>query len=109
MYNKYLDASNCVYTDTKENKMSLNDYNSKMPEFKVNQSRNGFEIRTDILGMAKDIVEAEYSAKFSGWEMSTQRDKKTGEVVSTVSMPEFPGIEHVLATAEKMYAFVSKK
>ena len=53
MYNKYLDASNCVYTDTKENKMSLNDYNSKMPEF--------------------------------------------------------PGIEHVLATAEKMYAFVSKK
>jgi len=44
--------------------MSLNDYTPKVPEVKFN--KNGYEIRTDILSMAKDLVEAEYSAKFAG-------------------------------------------
>jgi len=85
--------------------MSLNDYTPKVPEVKFN--KNGYEIRTDILSMAKDLVEAEYSAKFAGWELSSKRDEKTGELVSTVAMPEFPGLDQVLATAEKMYAFVN--
>ena len=87
--------------------MSLNDYTPKVPEFKVNSTRNGYEIRTDILSMAKDLVEAEYSAKFAGWEMSSHIDEKTGQLVSKVAMPEFPGLDQVLATAEKMYAFVN--
>ena len=77
----------------------------KMPEVKFN--KNGYEIRTDILGMAKDLVQSEYSMKFHGWEMSAERDEKTGQIVSKVNMPEFPGLDKVLETAEKMYAFVN--
>ena len=77
----------------------------KLPEVKFN--KNGYEIRTDILHMAKDMVQAEYTYKWQGWEMSAKRDEKTGQIVNTVGMPEFPGLEQVLATAEKMYAFVN--
>jgi hypothetical protein len=82
-----------------------NDYMPKMPDVKFN--KNGYEIRTDILGMAKDLVETEYRVKFQGWEMSAERDEKTGQIVTKVGMPEFPGLDQVLATAEKMYNFVN--
>jgi hypothetical protein len=77
----------------------------KLPEVKFN--KNGYEIRTDILGMAKDLVQSEYSGKFAGWEMSATKDEKTGQIITRVGMPEFPGIDKVLETAEKMYAFVN--
>ena len=77
----------------------------KLPEVKFN--KNGYEIRTDILDMAKGLVSEEFHAKFQGWEMSTARDEKTGKLVTTVGMPEFPGLDKVLETAEKMYAFVN--
>ena len=77
----------------------------KLPEVKFN--KNGYEIRTDILAMAKDIVESDYRVKFNGWEMTAERDEKTGQIVSKVNMPEFPGLDKVLETAEKMYAFVN--
>jgi len=77
----------------------------KLPEVKFN--KNGYEIRTDILAMAKDLVQAEHTTKFAGWEMSAKRDEKTGQIVTTVGMPEFPGLDKVLETAEKMYAFVN--
>jgi hypothetical protein len=38
----------------------------------------------------------------------TKRDEKTGQIVTTVGMPEFPGLDKVLETAEKMYAFVNQ-
>ena len=77
----------------------------KLPEVKFN--KNGYEIRTDILAMAKDMIQSEYSMKYQGWEMTANRDEKTGQIVTTVGMPEFPGLEKVLETAEKMYAFVN--
>ncbi len=78
----------------------------KAPEVKFN--KNGYEIRSDILAMAKDLVQSEYSVKFQGWEMTAKRDEKTGQLVSTVAMPEFPGLDKILETAEKMYSFVNK-
>jgi hypothetical protein len=78
----------------------------KLPEVKFN--KNGYEIRTDILGMAKDLVQTEYSVKFQGWEMTAERDQKTNQIVSKVNMPEFPGLDKVLETAEKMYGFVNQ-
>jgi hypothetical protein len=77
----------------------------KLPEVKFN--KNGYELRTEILDMAKDIVGQEFSYKWQGWEMSAARDEKSGTVVTTVGMPEFPGLDKVLDTAEKMYAFVN--
>jgi hypothetical protein len=77
----------------------------KLPEVKFN--KNGYEIRTDILGMAKDLVQSDFHMKFQGWEMTAQRDEKTGQIVNTVNMPEYPGLDKVLETAEKMYSFVN--
>ena len=78
----------------------------KVPEVKFN--KNGYEIRTDILAMAKDLVAQEYTYKYQGWELSASRDEKTGQIVTSVAMPEFPGIEKVLEAAEKMYNFVNQ-
>lgn len=77
----------------------------KLPEVKFN--RNGYEIRTDILAMAKDQLQSEYSYKFQGWEMTATRDDKTGQIVTTVGMPEMPGLDKILEAAEKMYSFVN--
>lgn len=77
----------------------------KLPEVKFN--KNGYEIRTDILAMAKDLVSSDFAMKFQGWEMTATRDEKTGQIVSKVDMPEFPGLDKVLEAAEKMYAFVN--
>ena len=78
---------------------------TKLPEVKFN--KNGYEIRTDILGMAKSMVTEDFQAKFQGWEMTATRDEKTGQIVSKVEMPQFPGLDKVLETAEKMYSFVN--
>lgn len=75
-----------------------------LPEVKFN--KNGYEIRTEILKEAKDLIQTEYSMKYHGWEVAAQRDEKTNQIVTTVGMPEFPGLEKVLETAEKMYQFV---
>ena len=78
----------------------------KLPEVKFN--KNGYEIRTDILAMAKDLTMQDFQVKFNGWEMTATRDEKTGQIVNTVAMPEFPGLEKILETAEKMYGFVNQ-
>ena len=83
----------------------MSDNTPKIPEVKFN--KNGYEIRTDILGMAKDVVMQDYQVKFAGWQMSAQKDERTGQLVSTVAMPEFPGMDKILEAAEKMYAFVN--
>ena len=84
----------------------MSDYTPKLPELRV--SKNGYEIRTEILKQAQDLISQEFSYKFNGWEMSTTKDEKTGQLVSKVNMPEFPGLDKVLETAEKMYAFVNQ-
>lgn len=76
-----------------------------VPEVKFN--RNGYEIRTDVLEMAKDLVINEFQVKWQGWEMSAQKDEKTGQLLTTVNMPAFPGLDQVLDTAQKMYDFVT--
>jgi hypothetical protein len=83
----------------------MSDLTPKLPEVKFN--KNGYEIRTEILAMAKDMVSDEFAYKFQGWEVSAQRDDK-GAITTKVGMPEFPGLDKVLETAEKMYAFVNQ-
>jgi len=76
------------------------------PEIKF--TKNGYELRTDILAMAKDLVGQEFQWKWAGWEMKSQRDEKTGKLVTNVDMPEYPGLDKILETAEKMYNFVNQ-
>ena len=78
----------------------------KLPQVKFN--KNGYEIRSDVLAMAKDVVMQDYQVKFAGWQMTATKDEKTGQLVSTVSMPEFPGMDKILEAAEKMYGFVNQ-
>lgn len=78
----------------------------KTPDVKF--TKNGYEIRTDILAMAKDLVAQDFQIKFQGWELTATRDEKTGQIVSTVAMPQFPGLDKVLETAERMYGFVNQ-
>ena len=81
------------------------DWAPKLPEVKFN--KNGYEIRTDILAMAKDHIDQDFQVKWNGWEMTSERDPKTGQIVSKVNMPTYPGLETILETAEKMYSFVN--
>lgn len=85
----------------------MSEFNTpKLPEVKFN--KNGYEIRTEILAMAKDMVQQDFQVKFQGWEMTAARDEKTGQIVTKVGMPEFPGLDKILETAEKMYGFVNQ-
>ena len=84
----------------------MSDLTPKMPEVKFN--KNGYELRTDILAMAKDLVGQEFQYKWAGWEMSSKRDEKTGQMVSTVNMPDYPGLDKILETAEQLYGFVNQ-
>lgn len=76
-----------------------------MPQVKPN--KNGYEIRTKVLEMAKDTVWNDYSAKWGQFEASVA--KEGDEVVTKVTMPEVPGADTVLEAAEKFYAFINQK
>ena len=82
----------------------MSDFTPKLPEVKFN--KNGYEIRTDILAMAKDLVQQDFQVKLHGWEVTASRSQN-GQIITDVKMPEFPGLDKVLETAEKMYAFVN--
>lgn len=78
----------------------------KVPE--VRFSKNGYEIRTEILAQAQAIITKDFEAKFAGWQLTSAKDTNSGQLITTVKMPEFPGLETILETAEKMYAFVNQ-
>ena len=74
---------------------------------KVQFNKNGYEIRTNVLDMAKQFKEFEFQSKWNGWEITSKRDEKTGEIVNKVGMPDIPGVDDVLETAEKFYNFIN--
>ena len=80
-------------------------FKAAMP--KITTNKNGYEIRTKVLELAKDNVWSDFHAKFAGWEQTVTRDPETGEVVTTVDMPEVPGADAVLDAANKFYDFVN--
>jgi hypothetical protein len=85
--------------------MSLDKIKDALP--KVQFNKNGYEIRTEVLDMAKQFTEFEYSNKWNGWEITSKRDPQSGEIVNKVGMPEIPGTKEVLETAEEFYKFVT--
>ena len=85
--------------------MSLDKIKDALP--KVQFNKNGYEIRTEVLDMAKAFTEFEYSNRWMGFEVSAKRDEKTGQVINKVDMPEIPGTKEVLEKAEEFYKFVT--
>ena len=76
---------------------------------KVQFNKNGYEIRTQVLDMAKQFTEFEYSSKWMGWEQTVSRDKEPGHIVNKIDMPNVPGVNQVLETAEAFYKFINAK
>ena len=74
-----------------------------MPQVKAN--KNGYEIRTKVLEFAQAQAWQDYHAKWGAYEVAVTKDGE--EVVTKVDMPEVPGADKVLETANKFYDFVS--
>jgi len=72
------------------------------------KSKTGYEIRTEILGMAQGLLTEKHRNRFQVWEQTAERDKETGRVLDT-NAPAFPDETDIIALAEKMYEFVNKK
>ena len=66
---------------------------------KEKTGKNGYEIRADILALAKSAVEHEYEASMEHWELN-------GGDVSNI--PEIPTLASILSVAQEMYSFVEE-
>lgn len=71
-------------------------------------NKNAYEIRTEILEMARGLIIDDFQNKYQTWEMTVPRDDE-GRIITTRHKPEFPSLESILETAEKIYKFVEQK
>ena len=71
---------------------------------KVQTNKNGYEIRTKVLEFAQNQAWQDYHAKWGQFGTTVKKDGD--EVVTEVTMPEVPGADQVLETAQKFYDFV---
>jgi len=74
---------------------------------KVSTNKNGYEIRTKVLEFAQNQAWQDYHAKMGAFETTVAKDGD--EVVTTVAMPDVPGVDAVLEAADKFYEFVNGK
>jgi hypothetical protein len=72
----------------------------------VKQNKNGYEIRTKVLEFAQNQAWNDYHVKWNQFEITATKDSD-GQIVTSVTLPEVPGAEAVLDTAQKFYDFVS--
>ena len=69
-------------------------------------NKSGYEIRAQVLEMAKDFVENQFQSYWINWSQKTQRDQNGNISVTAPAMPEPPELNEVLETARRMYNFV---
>ena len=78
---------------------------SYLDDLKVNEkeypSKSGYEIRTDLLGMAIGIVSDKVNRQFDNEHLKTDMSKRKPVNPYTT--------EDVIAEAEKLYTFIQKK
>ena len=77
-----------------------------LPEVKFN--KNGYEIRTQMLEIAQNQLWQDYHSRWGQYEIAVSKDKD-GKMVTEVTMPEVPGVDKILETAQKFYDFVNMK
>ena len=65
-----------------------------------NSTKSGYELRTELLGMAIGIVESRIQRQFENEQMKPEGTRQAIQPFTT---------EDVLAEAEKLLAFVNKK
>ena len=64
------------------------------------KNKNGYELRTDLLGMAIGIVSDKVSRQFENEHLKPEGTRTPVQPYTT---------EDIIAEAEKLYAFVQKK
>lgn len=79
--------------------------NTMLPEIKIN--KNGYEIRSDLIGFAKEFMLTEYQYKLG--EYNHKVSAQNGKLEIAVTFPTPPTPEDVIACAEKFMAFVKNK
>jgi hypothetical protein len=67
-------------------------------------AKNAYEIRSDLLGLAKDIADFNYSAKIQEYEYSIRKDGD--QVVQEFKAPTLKA-EDIIETAKKFNEFVT--
>jgi hypothetical protein len=67
-------------------------------------TKNAYEIRSDLLGLAKDIADFNYSAKVQEFEYSIRKDGD--QVVQEFKAPTLKA-EDIIETAKKLNDFVT--
>jgi len=72
--------------------------------------KNAYEIRTDLLKMAKDMLDKQYEVSLSAAWDCAEAMKDSSSVVNPMEyMPKMFTPEEVIAQAEKLQQFVNKK
>jgi hypothetical protein len=70
-------------------------------------NKNPFEIRTEMLQLAKDYMDTQYHMNVEFAQRAMEAGKKTAEEVQ--EMYKMYSMEDLMEKAKEMYAFVSKK
>ena len=72
----------------------------------IMQNKNAYEIRTEVLAMAKDLITDRFHSVRNNWEQSQDRHPETGQILSIEDAPLYPTSAEILAEARALYAFV---
>jgi len=70
--------------------------------------KTGYDIRTDILAMSKDLAISDFNARFREYELYLMLEQLDRFTIPP-DRPDFPTIEKVLDIANSMNEFVGKK
>jgi hypothetical protein len=70
-------------------------------------NKNPFEIRSEVLGMAKDYMDKQYAMNVDFTKRMFDEGKKTAEEMQVALQPY--AVEDLIKRATEMYAFVLKK
>lgn len=77
---------------------------------KPTSSKNGYEIRADMLVLAKDILQFEYTSKMEKIKLLAERDPSNNQIIEgNIEWPATPTVQDILTTATKLYDFVNKR
>lgn len=70
-------------------------------------NKNPFEIRADMLAMAKDYMDKQWEMNYMFSHQMFEQGKKTAEEMQSALNPY--SMDELMKKAQEMYAFVSKK
>ena len=70
-------------------------------------NKNPFEIRTEMLAMAKDYLDQQWQMNYMFTERLFEEGKKTAEEMQEAMKPY--SMEELTEKAKELYSFVSKK